>query len=346
MHKKLLPLWIIVIIDVLLIGASLLVFAYFHHVAADMQGIAFEESGPADFTRPPRPTAPSGQETEEPAAPSGNSQPAESTGPLLDVSGDFGQQFPEKFSEDGEIIQTESSYKSHDVALEFSQVSFRDNVYFVIDAYIRNIDNFASYVTESRGESFDKLMKKSGIFAAVSGDYVVNAEVAVRNGNIIKQAGTISHDLCVLYYDGTLETVSPAEFNWEKIAAKAPYQIWSFGPALLDGNGLPLETFNTSVAQNNPRSAIGYYAPGHYCLVAVEGRFRIDEAGNVVPGQSGATMRDLSDFMGSIGCVAAYNFDGGVSTHMGFNSETVTNIVTSDGYERAIWDLVGIREIH
>lgn len=69
----------------------------------------------------------------------------------------------------------------------------------------------------------------------------------------------------------------------------------------------------STVKGANPRSAIGYYEPGHYCTVLVEGR----QAGY----SKGMSMVQLSQLFESLGCKAAYNFDGGQSSVMTFMGE-------------------------
>ena len=90
-----------------------------------------------------------------------------------------------------------------------------------------------------------------------------------------------------------------------------PWQTWQFGPALLDENGEAKREFNSALYPPNPRCAIGYYEPGHYCFVVVDGR---QERYSM-----GAHLRELSALMKKLGCKAAYNLDGGMSVQMYFN---------------------------
>ena len=81
------------------------------------------------------------------------------------------------------------------------------------------------------------------------------------------------------------------------------------------------ETTIEYLTRDHPRTAIGYYAPGHYCLLSVagyQGEF------------PGVSLEELSAFFASLGCRCAYNLDGGTSTHVwyhgrevGFPSQTV-----------------------
>ena len=71
------------------------------------------------------------------------------------------------------------------------------------------------------------------------------------------------------------------------------------------------------IAKANPRTAIGYYEPGHYCFVVAGGR-----------GEQpyGVTLSALSRFMKSLDCKSAYNLDGGRSSIMVFGDEIVNEI--------------------
>ena len=137
----------------------------------------------------------------------------------------------------------------------------------------------------------------------------------VRNGVELKRYKKLSSDLCVLYADGTMETVDimTDTVDPDAIYAKFPQQIWYFGPALLGADGSAKETFTIgrNVANNNPRSAVGYYEPGHYCFIAVDGR----------GDERGISMAELSKLCADMGMAAAYNMDGGASSCMYFNEK-------------------------
>ena len=78
---------------------------------------------------------------------------------------------------------------------------------------------------------------------------------------------------------------------------------------------------------HNPRTAIGYYEPGHYCFVVVDGR-----------GESvGVTLSSLSRLMEDLGCKAAYNLDGGDSAQLWWNGEIVS---AASNTSRVIGDII------
>jgi len=119
----------------------------------------------------------------------------------------------------------------------------------------------------------------------------------------------------VLYRDGVMKTFEVGTYDSEEIIAQDPWQSWQFGPALLDENGEPKTEFNSELKEINPRCAFGYYEPGHYCFVVVDGRNELYSMG--------ATLRELAEIMHTLGCTAAYNMDGGNSAQMEFNGKTV-----------------------
>ena len=64
---------------------------------------------------------------------------------------------------------------------------------------------------------------------------------------------------------------------------------------------------------HQPRSALGYYEPGHYCFVVVDGR----EKGHSV----GMYLAELAQLFEDLGCTSAYNMDGGGSASLTFQGE-------------------------
>ena len=71
-----------------------------------------------------------------------------------------------------------------------------------------------------------------------------------------------------------MEIVAPGKIDPNKLKKDQVYQSWVFGPSLLDENGKAKTDFLTwdYIRQSRTRSAIGYYEPGHYCFLLVDGR--------------------------------------------------------------------------
>ena len=229
--------------------------------------------------------------------------------------------FADKYTESVEV--TENSYTSPDISITVSEETLGRTTYFLADIYVRDITCFRSAMAgDTYGSGFrDSIADMAALnnaLLAVNGDYYGNTNegVVIRNG-VIYRANRTNCDVCLLYYDGTMQVMPGASFSVEDAVERGAWQAWTFGPALLDTDGNVLTSFDSTgrIISANPRTAIGYYEPGHYCLVVVDGR-----------GESaGITLPDLSQLFYDLGCTAAYNLDGGNSSIMVWNSEVIND---------------------
>jgi hypothetical protein len=229
--------------------------------------------------------------------------------------------FADRYTESVEV--TENSYTSPDISITVSEETLGRTTYFLADIYVRDITCFRSAMAgDTYGSGFrDSIADMAALnnaLLAVNGDYYGNTNegVVIRNG-VIYRANRTNCDVCVLYYDGTMQVMPGASFSVEDAVERGAWQAWTFGPALLDTDGSVLTSFDSTgrIISANPRTAIGYYEPGHYCLVVVDGR-----------GESaGITLPDLSQLFYDLGCTAAYNLDGGNSSIMVWNSEVIND---------------------
>ncbi|MEG1560459.1 MAG: phosphodiester glycosidase family protein [Clostridia bacterium] len=332
MSKKdgLLRVWQLIVIDVLLIGVGLVIFSYFHHVReVPIKPIA---SATPRITVSPNPN---------------------NTGVLPTVSIDlevspspdqssWKAKFPDKFLASGETpIITADSYQSENINIKLTRYDVNGIVYFVQDIYIADIANISTamskdtYGTGIRQEPLEMANNHNAI-GAITGDYFGGRKEGpvARNGVLYRDVPY--RDVCVLYYDGTMKTFAKDNFDAGTEMSNGAYQIWSFGPMLLDENGETMTTFDSDVPSANPRSAIGYAEPGHYYFVVVDGRERD------VPYSLGMTLPQLSELFHTLGCKVAYNFDGGQTSEMMFGGK-LSNIPPDGG--RKMSDIVLISEI-
>ena len=225
-------------------------------------------------------------------------------------------------------------YRSHDIFMTVEQIDcklyseqtgkYYSERYYVFDFYVRNLYNLYTSYSSNRTETQTLLQRADRAYgsfplAAVNGDYLGNAGqcfLAVRNGFLYRESDFISTDIGVLYDDGVMETVSPSDYAWDAMESRGVYQIWNFGPGLLDRNGNALTTFDDSrygkwvITQRNPRTGIGYYEPGHYCFVVFDGRSSVSD---------GVTVAQMAQVFADLGCVSAYNMDGGNSSQAYYN---------------------------
>ena len=214
-------------------------------------------------------------------------------------------------------------YRSPDIAIEVTEVTDRTVpvVYFVADIHIAQLENFQTAFAGDgyrrwASENILTAAERHGAILCMNGDYAdaQKTGLLIRNGKLYLSEQT-RNDICVMYRDGTVKTYAPAEYRAEDIIARSPWQVWKFGPALLDSEGNPLKSFNTSqeILRKNPRSGFGYYEPGHYCFIVVDGR---------QDGYSkGMEISRFAQLFSDLGCKAAYNLDGGQSSVLSLNGK-------------------------
>ena len=249
-----------------------------------------------------------------------------------------------------EPVFTDLGYSSRDICIKISSYDTGEGVidspYTVADIYVRDIRCLQSYfaggkyIPTGHGEEILTLLEESGAIGAAHGDYysMQMGSGVLRNG-VLYRYPKADFDVFVLYDDGSV-TIYPkrsirTEQDWAKAFENA-WQVWSFGPSLLDEDGKQYEDLRASlfpvVANRNPRTGIGYYEPGHYCLVVVDGR-----DGDSAPG---ASIEEFASVFESLGCRQAYNLDGGGTSRMAFDGE----IITQPSQDRVLPDIILVAE--
>ncbi len=247
---------------------------------------------------------------------------------------DWAEKFPDKFTTDGSVVQGDHFYMDSEVNVTLTTHHENGNTYYVADLYLRHI---TSLRTAMAGDTFSTgvadstlhLSRQNNALLGVSGDYfgIRQRGIVIRNGQVHRK--TKAHQVCVLYYNGTMETYSFSSFDVEKAIAGGAWQAWDFGPALLDDSGAAIREFDTGISGPNPRIAIGYYEPGHYVLLAVDGRQSHSK---------GMTLVEMATLFESLGCKRAYNLDGGHSAVMTWQGEIASSPSKAGG--RDISDIV------
>lgn len=363
--------WVI-FLDAMLFAASLLTFAYYHHVKPrieqpvgivsrrEARTIAPETTPGAEATGAPAQDAeiqtaeaettlvlsnlaagevPAGApeetagatvETPEPTAdatptvtPAATPEPTsaatpEATPPPTELPEDevgvFAKRHAGRFT-DGEVVADSAGYRNQNVSVRFERhLESESLIYYVADIYVRDIKYLqTAFASETFGrghaEELIDISARMNSVMAINGDYYgARADgIVIRNGELYRDDKNPRRDVCVLYWDGTMETYSPQEWDTDAAMENGAYQAWNFGPLLLDRDGQALTDFRSDVRGKNPRTAIGYFEPGHYCFVVVDGRSRRS---------TGMTLAELSELMHNLGCQRAYNLDGGQSSEM------------------------------
>lgn len=304
------PRWLAFVLDLVIAGALLCVFALFHHV------IPFGVT----VTEPITPPVTDGDS----GAPESNIVEAPFT---------------------AEVVKTENTYTSKNIAISVEKCTKGEGnslvTYYVADVRLKDIDCFrTAFAQDKFGKNIKEdvlpLAERYGAILATSGDYYgMNASrTVIRNGTLYR-ASDVDGDLCVLYRDGTMKVFYDRDpFDAEAEMENGAWQAWSFGPSLFQKDGTPITAYGGYLAKEHPRCAIGYYEAGHYVFVVVDGR----ETGY----SQGLTMVQLANLMKELGCTAAYNLDGGQTAQMVFDGAMV-NQPYQDG--RVVSDILYIGEV-
>lgn len=230
--------------------------------------------------------------------------------------GDFSATFPSTDTGAGALY----SYQSDTAKIAIQKVQSNGTTYYVADVWVKNIDAFhTALAKDSYGRGFHEMPLKiandhQAVFA-VSGDYYGAREqgVVVREGVLYRDV--MGDDVCILRRDGTMNIYQKSEFNALEMLNDSVWQAWAFGPALVE-NGVACDTSNSKIKVKNPRGAIGYYEPGHYCFIVVDGR----QSGY----SDGMTLDELANTFVSLGCTTAYNLDGGATAMMVFQGKVIS----------------------
>jgi exopolysaccharide biosynthesis protein len=192
----------------------------------------------------------------------------------------------------------------------------------------------ASNFGTSRDIPGAKLAKRYNAVFAINGDYFNfdNAGYIVRQGKAYRDNPREGGDVLLIDDKGDLTIVQNA--TSESIAAFQGTVVnsFSFGPALVVNGQAADIADNLQIASGKPtqRMMIGQDGPLSYLCVATEGPEN--------PGSVGLTLPQAAELMQSLGCVTAYNLDGGSSSTMVLNNEKIN--ARSSHKVRSICDIL------
>ncbi len=191
---------------------------------------------------------------------------------------------------------------------------------------------FAGKKVTSDNQGYISMMatQKNAIVAINGVNYVKEKErhrFEVRMGQVRMQKANGKRDVLIIDENGDFHILLNSEgaMEFEKKTGHTIINSFMFGPALVkDGEVLktPADYFYNPKS-DEPRTALGQLGPLSYVMVVCDGRGK--------SGSDGATQQELANFMGSLNCQQAYNFDGGNSSLMVFPRPDVTK--TSKKYK-------------
>ncbi len=226
---------------------------------------------------------------------------------------------------------TENGYEDQSIRVTTETRTVNGDNVFVTYVQIADASQLrtavAYKITENRVATLKKIAQSNNAVAAMNGDlyielpekksYEVRMTEKIRNKTnkqkdilIIDNLGNFH--LFIRSY-GLRKDDKPYFGDQVKEEGLTVVNALTFGPALVKDGEIIDQTQNEkeysyNPGRKNPRSAIGQTGPLSYVMVIVEATDR--------DGKTGATMQELAQIMYDLGCIQAYNLDGGNTAEM------------------------------
>lgn len=270
------------------------------------------------------PEGESAAQAEEPAETEGPAVTAEPvpTREPFSMEGDVTDHFPDYDTG----VDADFSYQSDELRIAIKKyVNPHDpeipEVYYVADIWMRNVNSFRTGFAYGRynagREDGEDFAEREHAILAVNG--TMNTGLVLQNRVYYKGASTTKSvrfkGIMLLYEDGSMKSfnLNREYVDLQKEQEKGVVQAWHFGPLLIQ-DGKVTQKFNTNDTRH-PRIILGYYEPGHYCVVAVDGR----NSKRAI----GMNEYEMSQLMLELGVKDALNLDGGTSAIMVFMGKCI-----------------------
>ncbi|MDR2043220.1 MAG: phosphodiester glycosidase family protein [Clostridium sp.] len=240
-----------------------------------------------------------------------------------------------------ETLLTDTSYEDENISIQIETVRVYDTTVHIADIKINDIRYLKTALADNQygrniNDTTSAIASIHNAIFAINGDYYGFRDdgYVLRNGTLYRQSG--SGEALVLDASGNLSSVSENTLSADTL--KSAWQIWSFGPALIEDEGIavgPNSEISGRSSNSNPRTAIGQIEPLHYIAVVSEGRTSDNE---------GLSLYQLAEVFAERGCNIAYNLDGGGSSTMVLNGKIINNPTTNGRrvQEREVSDIVYI----
>ena len=227
-------------------------------------------------------------------------------------------------------------------------------IYFIADVRFKGSQIFRAYSKNPAkpDKGLDKpenIASQHGLVYAQNGDlFTWRIEekrypgLIIRDGKVVRDqtyarstANGPPLDELSFYPDGRMEMHPPGELSADSYLHKGALDVLAFGPLLMKNGVIDDRVLGSRFRSLEPRSAIGFKAPGHFVSIMVEGRNKRSAGADLLF----AARRLLEE-----GCRDAFTLDGGQTAAMIFMGDIVMDPGTYHGYTktRRQPDVIGI----
>ena len=222
------------------------------------------------------------------------------------------------------------SYQDEGLSVAIKRYQQNDIVYFVADVQMKQANQLMAGLSSDkpngREEQIEAIASRNGAVLAVNGDYYGAHKYGtiIRNGQLIRSTTTTRNMLMVDANGNMSVRVDRDQDNaprlGDELVAQGIWQAFEFGPELVrDGQAVTFspkfDVISTRDTRREPRTAMGQIGPLHYIVVVADGR----QDGYSI----GMTLPELQQVFIAHGAVTAMNLDGGGSTEMWFQGQTI-----------------------
>ena len=247
---------------------------------------------------------------------------------------------PDLFTEDG--------YEDETISVKLEHQEMEDGTKMHV-AYIKIADASQlrtgvanpEKVGSTRTKTVKTMAKTYNAVIAINGDNYADAPKKTtfeyRMTQKIRSKGNNLKDILIIDDQGDfhlfVKSKGIKEFPDElKKQGRKLVNAFTFGPALVkDGELLELDPeYGYNPGGREPRAAIGQTGTLSYVMVIIEAKDR--------SGKSGFSQSKLAEFMYGLGCVQAFNLDGGNSAEMVFGEQNIKGMPGGD--ERTLSDII------
>ena len=222
--------------------------------------------------------------------------------------------------------------------------------YFVIDIKLTSAKDLrAGLADNAQGAAFTSdIAAANNAILAINGDYFRDRSdgIIIRNGVVYRDKP--ARQGVALYADGSMKIYDETQTSAARLLADGVWNTYSFGPALVIDGAVPVpNNFSTyevvanpqfPIQGSHPRTGIGLIGKNHFVLIDVDGRH---------PGYSrGVTLEEFAQMFEKLGCITAYNIDGGASATVYFRGKVINqpkNHTVDPVQQRATSDILFIK---
>ncbi|MDO4837829.1 MAG: phosphodiester glycosidase family protein [Clostridia bacterium] len=230
----------------------------------------------------------------------------------------------------------------HDDSLDITVETFyrEDTLVWAVHVKLTDASQFrtglAGKYPSKKVQRVSEMAKRYNAVLAINGDYFSHHSqgIVVRNGKLLRNRPHKGRDTLIVDNNGDFTIIQQTtKKKWEAYEGTVMH-AFCFGPGLVV-NGEALTslkdvTIDLAKGKKTQRMAIGQLGKLEYLILACEGPEQ--------KGSKGMTLLEFAQLCKDMGCINAYNLDGGSSTSIVLNDAKINGL--SSGKIRSVGDCI------